>query len=238
MESLNLNALAGSLPNSNLASAEKELLNNFRGKKIHLLIPTPLPFPAITITLHRRKKDRQLTFIHFPPLKTKQNNNNNNKAAALSITNLYRSSRSTSKRAYNSGYAAACADLMQMIQQSVSDSDSSPETETQPSIGRVLDWVEARLEAVRAREEEEDEEDEEGAASRREKEGQQGQTGRLKASAALPRANSAPAVPQQAPREQVSLSPFFTLPSLPSLSFFIIFFLLSCSVLFSGGFLN
>jgi hypothetical protein len=232
MESLNLNALAGSLPNSNLASAEKELLNNFRGKKFHLLIPTPLPFPAITITLHRRKKDRQLTFTHSPPQK---NNNNNNKAAALSITNLYRSSRSTSKRAYNSGYAAACADLMQMIQQSVSDSDSSPETETQPSIGRVLDWVEARLEAVRAREEEEDEEDEEGAASRREKEGQQGQTGRLKASAALPRANSAPAVPQQAPREQVSLSPFFTLPSL---SFFIIFFLLSCSVLFSGGFLN
>ena len=32
MESLNLNALAGSLPTSNLASAEKELLNNFRGK--------------------------------------------------------------------------------------------------------------------------------------------------------------------------------------------------------------
>jgi hypothetical protein len=31
MESLNLNALAGSLPTSNLASAEKELLNNFRG---------------------------------------------------------------------------------------------------------------------------------------------------------------------------------------------------------------
>jgi hypothetical protein len=31
MESLNLNALAGSLPNSNLANAEKELLNNFRG---------------------------------------------------------------------------------------------------------------------------------------------------------------------------------------------------------------
>ena len=31
MESLNLNALAGSLPTSNLANAEKELLNNFRG---------------------------------------------------------------------------------------------------------------------------------------------------------------------------------------------------------------
>jgi hypothetical protein len=148
----------------------------------------------------------------------------------LSITNLYRSSRSTSKRAYNSGYAAACADLMQMIQQSVSDSSGS---ETQPSIGRVMDWVEARLEAIRAREEEEDEEDEEGAASRREKEGQSqshqaqaGQTGRLKASAALPRANSAPAVPQQAPREQVSLSPF-PLP-FPSFSLSLFSFLVLC----------
>lgn len=87
-----------------------------------------------------------------------------------------------------------------MVQQTVSDS------ETPPSIGRVMDWVEARLEAIRAREEEEDEEDEESAASKKEKEGQ-GQTGRLKASSSLPRANSAPAVPQQSPREQVS-SPF------------------------------
>ena len=84
-----------------------------------------------------------------------------------------------------------------MIQQGVSDS------ETPPSIGRVMDWVEARLDAIRAREEEEDEEDEETAASKKEKEGQTG-PGRLKASSSLPRANSAPAVPQQAPREQVS----------------------------------
>jgi hypothetical protein len=133
------------------------------------------------------------------------------KAAALSITNLYRSSRSTSKRAYNSGYAAACADLLQMIQQGVSDS------ETPPSIGRVMDWVEARLEAIRAREEEEDEEDEESAASKKEKDGQTG-PGRLKASSSLPRANSAPAVPQQTQREQVSS--FLPLPSSLSQSLF------------------
>lgn len=36
MESLNLNALAGSLPNSNLANAEKELLNNFRGNILNI----------------------------------------------------------------------------------------------------------------------------------------------------------------------------------------------------------
>ena len=42
MESLNLNALAGSLPTSNLASAEKELLNNFRGDS-HFFPPPPPP---------------------------------------------------------------------------------------------------------------------------------------------------------------------------------------------------
>lgn len=68
MESLNLNALAGSLPNSNLASAEKELLNNFRGKKISLLPP---PF-LLSRSLHRQKKDRQLTCILSPPNKTKR----------------------------------------------------------------------------------------------------------------------------------------------------------------------
>lgn len=66
-----------------------------------------------------------------------------------------------------------------------------------------MDWVEARLEAIRAREEEEDEEDEESAASKKEKDGQTG-PGRLKTSSSLPRANSAPAVPQQTHREQVS----------------------------------
>ena len=113
-------------------------------------------------------------------------------AAALSITNLYRSSRTTSKRSYNSGYAAACADLLQMIQQGVSDS------ETPLSIGRVMDWVEARLEAVRAREEEELEEDEETSSKK------EGQASKLKASNSLARASSAPAVPQQhqSPREQ------------------------------------
>jgi hypothetical protein len=120
-------------------------------------------------------------------------------AAAMSITNLYRSSRSTSKRAYNSGYAAACADLLQMIQQGVSDSD------TPPTIGRVMDWVEARLEAVRAGEEDEEDEDEDSAGKKDTGSNSQSQTAKLRAGAspALPRPNSAPAVPQQTPREQV-----------------------------------
>ena len=192
MESLNLNALAGSLPTSNLANAEKELLNNFRG--ILSLLRCPI---AITL---RRLTHHSSTFFSTP------------KAAAMSITNLYRSSRATSKRAYNSGYAAACADLLQMIQQGVSDS------ETPPTIGRVMDWVEARLEAVRAREEEEDEEDEENASK---KDG--GQATKLRASSTLPRPSSAPAVPQQTPREQVR-SGSLHLPSCPLPPFFFSFF--------------
>jgi hypothetical protein len=54
MESLNLNALAGSLPTSNLASAEKELLNNFRGN-FHFFPPSLAItiIPPAEIDLHR-----------------------------------------------------------------------------------------------------------------------------------------------------------------------------------------
>ncbi|KZP20506.1 hypothetical protein FIBSPDRAFT_742073, partial [Athelia psychrophila] len=81
------------------------------------------------------------------------------KAAALSITTLYRSSRQTSKRAYNAGYGAACQDLLLMIQQGVSvggtTQPSSPNSRSlggsggnEMTIGKVMDWIEARLEAI------------------------------------------------------------------------------------------
>ncbi|KAJ7484500.1 hypothetical protein FB451DRAFT_1232696 [Mycena latifolia] len=95
----------------------------------------------------------------------------NFKAAALSITTLYRSSRHASKRAYNAGYAAACRDLMEMLQLGVSDSHTlvtdRNQEEAGMTIGRVMDWVEARLDAMRSREEEEDEEDERERGSHR-----------------------------------------------------------------------
>ncbi|TDL15985.1 hypothetical protein BD410DRAFT_678713, partial [Rickenella mellea] len=98
--SLNMNTLASSLPTSNLANAEAELMDNF-------------------------------------------------KAAALSITTLYRSSLNTSKQAYNAGYAAACTDLLSVIQQGVSLGGAGEEGgEGGMTIGRVMDWVEARLEAI------------------------------------------------------------------------------------------
>ena len=58
MESLNLNALAGSLPTSNLASAEKELLNNFRGDFPHFLLVPPLSRSSAC-------EDRLLTPLYF-----------------------------------------------------------------------------------------------------------------------------------------------------------------------------
>ncbi|EPS93401.1 hypothetical protein FOMPIDRAFT_162716 [Fomitopsis schrenkii] len=84
----------------------------------------------------------------------------NFKAAALSLTTLYRSSKRTSKRAYNAGYAAACRDLLNMIQQGVSAGDSSGSDGQGVAIGHIMDYVEARLEAIRSREEEEDEDEE------------------------------------------------------------------------------
>ncbi|KAF8830566.1 hypothetical protein HHX47_DHR2001003 [Lentinula edodes] len=100
---------------------------------------------------------------------------NNFKAAALSITTLYRSSRNASKRAYSAGYASACNDILLMIQQGVSvegiehtQNHCSETSSTTPSssqgkgmtIGKVMDWIEARMEAIKSREEEEDEEEE------------------------------------------------------------------------------
>ncbi|KIY64979.1 hypothetical protein CYLTODRAFT_380157 [Cylindrobasidium torrendii FP15055 ss-10] len=79
---------------------------------------------------------------------------NNFKAAALSITTLYRSSKEASKKAHDAGYAKACCDLMQMIQRGVS-ADGNDMT-----VGRVMDWLEARLDAVKSRAEEEQEDEE------------------------------------------------------------------------------
>ncbi|KAH7882504.1 hypothetical protein F5I97DRAFT_1960983 [Phlebopus sp. FC_14] len=99
---------------------------------------------------------------------------NNFKASALSITTLYRSSRHASKRAYNAGYAAACQDLMLMIQQGVSTSgntDRMPQGSSSGdmTIGRILDWIEARMDAVKSREEEEDEDEEREKEKERER---------------------------------------------------------------------
>ncbi|EKM76622.1 hypothetical protein AGABI1DRAFT_115711 [Agaricus bisporus var. burnettii JB137-S8] len=121
---------------------------------------------------------------------------NNFKAAALSITTLYRSSRQNAKRAHNAGYAAACQDLLTMIQQGVSvgglgnpmPSSSSDADDGGMTIGRVMDWTEARLEAIRAQEEEEDEEEE------REKEKE-----RTRSTSCVPPSHNKPATSNSSP---------------------------------------
>ncbi|KAI5115925.1 hypothetical protein M0805_004037 [Coniferiporia weirii] len=90
------------------------------------------------------------------------------KAAALSLTTLYRSSQQASKRHFDAGYLSALDDLLAVIQHGVSappDLCTSADGmhEEGMSIGRVMDWIEARQEAIRikAKEDEEDEEEKE-----------------------------------------------------------------------------
>ncbi|KAF8528488.1 hypothetical protein BU17DRAFT_80898 [Hysterangium stoloniferum] len=78
----------------------------------------------------------------------------NFKAAALSITTLYRSSLDTSKQAYTAGYATCLQDVLHFLEAGVSVSGNAGEEMT---IGRVMDWIEARLEAIKSTEEEEEE---------------------------------------------------------------------------------
>lgn len=140
-------------------------------------------------------------------------------AAALSITTLYRSSRKNSKRAYNAGYAAACQDLLNFIQQGVSASDVGPpsnDLEGGMTIGKVMDWTEARVDAIKAREEEEEEDEE------REKEKEKD---RPPPSAAAPSVavNIAPksevkkSVVPHRPKETVSLQTLLSQPLINSL---------------------
>ncbi|KAF8584739.1 hypothetical protein K439DRAFT_1660605 [Ramaria rubella] len=78
----------------------------------------------------------------------------NFKAAALSITTLYRSSLDTSKQAYSTGYATCLLDVLHFVEAGVSVSGNAGEEMT---IGRVMDWIEARLEAIKSTAEEEEE---------------------------------------------------------------------------------
>ncbi|KAG8962335.1 hypothetical protein FRC03_004343 [Tulasnella sp. 419] len=95
----------------------------------------------------------------------------NFKAAALSITTLYKSSLNSSKKAYNSGYAACLSDMLNFIQAGVSSIPSGHDGTGAlgldlniqvdgggMTIGRVMDWVEARMEAIRSDDEDDDEE--------------------------------------------------------------------------------
>ncbi|KAJ7584132.1 hypothetical protein C8J56DRAFT_830197 [Mycena floridula] len=101
----------------------------------------------------------------LPSAQTEKELLDNFKAAAHSITTLYRSSRDASKQSYNAGYTAACQDLLAMIQHGASSSSASSPSPSpvgtsdseEMTVDKVVSWIEARLDAVRSREEEENE---------------------------------------------------------------------------------
>ncbi|GJE89148.1 hypothetical protein PsYK624_052420 [Phanerochaete sordida] len=137
------------------------------------------------------------------------------RAAALSITTLYKSSRRTSKRAYNAGYAAACQDLLMMIQQGVSAGESSDPTSSGMTIGRIMDYIEARLEAIKSREEEEDEDEEKERERERERERNFAATTLTKAPSTTPSIPKTTAAPVRPRDNNVSSAPMT--PLTPSL---------------------
>lgn len=70
-------------------------------------------------------------------------------AAALSITTLYKSSLATSKQAYSAGYQACLTDVLQFVQAGVSIQGQGANVGAEGlTIGRIMDWIEGRLEAI------------------------------------------------------------------------------------------
>ncbi|KAK8846873.1 hypothetical protein IAR55_005963 [Kwoniella newhampshirensis] len=67
------------------------------------------------------------------------------RAAALSITNLYKSSLSYTKQAYNAGYSSALADVLSTVQSSIGAGQDAEQT-----LSRLMDWAEARQAAISA----------------------------------------------------------------------------------------
>ncbi|WRT64942.1 uncharacterized protein IL334_001882 [Kwoniella shivajii] len=67
------------------------------------------------------------------------------RAAALSITNLYKSSLGYTKQAYNVGYSAALADVLSTVQSSIGAGQNAEQT-----LSRMMDWADARQAAISA----------------------------------------------------------------------------------------
>lgn len=93
-----------------------------------------------------------------------------------------------------------------MIQQGVSaggitTSESQGGMDDGMTIGRVMDWIEARLEAIRSREEEEDEDEE------REKERDHARPSKVPPAPSMPRTTTTPITQATQSRPPVSLSP-------------------------------
>ncbi|KAL5498855.1 hypothetical protein ACEPAH_1373 [Sanghuangporus vaninii] len=98
-------------------------------------------------------------------VKAEQDTMDKFKVAAQSLTLLYRSSQKAARRHFDAGYAMALDDILSVVQHGVSagpDVNTSEKDATEAvSIGRILDWIEARQESLRLKAREEEEEEEE-----------------------------------------------------------------------------
>lgn len=132
-----MNNLASSLPSSTVVKAEQDTMDKFKG--LYNSLATKLSALLTSLCAFS--------------------------AAAQSLTMLYRSSQKASRRHFDAGYATALDDLLSVIQHGVSAGPDPnlpvSDVEGGMTIGRVLDWIEARQEGLRtkAREDEEDEEE-------------------------------------------------------------------------------
>jgi hypothetical protein len=90
-----------------------------------------------------------------------------------------------------------------MIQQGVSAGESSGPNGSGMTIGRIMDYIEARLEAIKSREEEEDEDEEKD----KERERERNLAGGLVKAPSGAASISKPAAASSRPRDYVSLSP-------------------------------
>ncbi|BEI83086.1 hypothetical protein CcaverHIS002_0309540 [Cutaneotrichosporon cavernicola] len=66
------------------------------------------------------------------------------RAAAMSITQLYKSSLGYTKQAYQAGYSAALADVLSKVQSDIGSGGDAAE-----ALARLMDWSEARQAAIR-----------------------------------------------------------------------------------------
>jgi len=121
------------------------------------------------------------------------------KDAAMSITNLYRASQGSSKRAHGAGYAAALADVRAFVQSGLSGSGSS-----EIDIAALLDWCDARAEAMRVQDSDDDRD--EPAARRRHDERDEPRGAHRRREHERRKENDGP-VPAQRPRGSSTPSP-------------------------------
>lgn len=116
------------------------------------------------------------------------------RAAALVLTQFYKSSLSTSNQAYSAGYKACLEEIQGHIQASLSVPHGDDRENAGRTLGRLMDWIEARQEAfkLQAEDEQEDQQREQAHRSKRDASTSAGATSQQRARTAEPSSSRAP----------------------------------------------